>query len=117
MQTNLEKKAIEKRNIYDTLNDTSIFGGQGNEKHGNNPEDPYDINGGNSAKGGDESGSLSNHIYQNIDLTTGGDNEDIKSRERQLGYVVEGTDKYTFDKPYSSDLIDTNLNVGQVVIF
>lgn len=117
MQTNLEKNAIGKRNTYDTINDTALFGNQGSQVEGNTPEDPYDINGGDAGKGTDENVSFSNHIYPNIDLTKGGNLDDVKARERQLGYVVEGVDKYTFDNPYSSDLIDTSLNVGQVVIF
>lgn len=127
MQTNLEIKAITKRTKDSNINEEKIYGVTDNQVKGNSVNDQYDINGENNKKGGDEDGSLVDHLH-GFDLTTGGDKSDVKEREKQLGYAINGINKYTIDNSYSSadagnsedvnySKIDTDLNIGQVVIY
>lgn len=127
MQTQLEIKGITKRAKDTMLNGSNTFGVKDNEVKGNSINDEYDINGADAKKGGSEEGSLVDHLH-GFNLTEGGDKEDIKAREKQLAYAIAGIQKYTFDNTYSDadagDCVDTNyskidteLNVGQVVIY
>jgi hypothetical protein len=124
MQTELEVKAIKKRLTDTTINSTKIFGVVGNEVKSNslNPGDEYDINGSKNRKGGENEGSLVNHLNSGFDLTTGGDFIDTKERQKQQAYVIPGTKSYSEDKPYAdlvtgASKIDTSKNIGQVVIW
>ena len=118
MQTQLEKNAIEKRNISDTSNAMLIFGNQKDATNGNTKDSEYDINGSNARKGHESFISVSDHTIRNIDMdNNGGDIIDIEARKKQLTYTIEGVERYTKENQYSSDLIDTSQNVGQVVIY
>lgn len=127
MQSGLEVKAIKKRVKDTTVNGEKIYGVIGNEVKGNSVNDEYSINGDNARKGGKEEGSLVDHLH-GFDMTTGGDVEDQKARTTQLGFAIAGINKYTVNDSYSdADIgdcedvnygkIDTDLNIGQVVIY
>lgn len=122
MQTELEVKAIKKRTTDTVLNGTKVFGVDGNKVTGNNTSNEYDINGADARKGGESTGSLVDHLNSKFDLSTGGDAEDIKARERQQSYVIPGLQTYSAENIYSDAdniKIDTSINVslGQVVIY
>lgn len=122
MQTDLEVKAIKKRTTDTLLNSTKIFGVKGNEVKGNSsqPGDEYDVNGANARKGGASTGTLSNHLNQGFDLSTGGDAVDTAERQKQQSYVIPGHITYNKQNYYSdaNDIkIDTSGNIGQVVIY
>jgi hypothetical protein len=127
MQSELETKAITKRTKDTTLNGKKVYGVTDNQVKGNNADDEYNINGDDAKKGGNSDGSLVDHLYK-LDMSTGGDVEDQKARTKQLGYTIAGINKYTVDSSYSdADIgdcedvnygkINTDLNVGQVVIY
>jgi hypothetical protein len=127
MQTQLEIKGITKRAKDSTINSTKTYGVKDNEVKGHNINDQYDINGEDARKGGDEKGSLVDHINK-LDMSTGGDKVDQAARNRQLSYAIPGIAHYTFDSAYADadagqavdtnyTKIDTSLNIGQVVIY
>ncbi len=120
MQTRLEVKGIKKRTDDAVTNANKVFGVSGNEVQGRNHEKGYDINGGDARKGGNSAGSISNHLNNGFDFTTGGDSADIANRDRQLSYVIPGQVTYSA-KNYYSDVddikIDTSKNIGQVIIY
>lgn len=126
-QTNLELKAISKRTKDSNLNDEKLFGVTDNQVKGHSINDEYDINGEDNKKGGDGLGSITDHLHS-FDFTTGGDKVDVKEREKQLGYTINGINKYTSVEPYSTADVgssedtsyknfSTELNIGQVVIY
>ena len=127
MQTQLEIKGITKRAKDTMLNSTNVFGVKDNEVVGSSINNKYDINGDDAKKGGEEKGSLVDHL-RGFDLTVGGDKEDTKARDKQLAYAIPNIKKYTVETTYSDadtgesvdanySKIDTSLNIGQVVIY
>ena len=127
MQSELEAKAISKRIKDIKQNGEKLFGVNGNQVSGNNSDKEYPIDGSNSRKGGESQGSLVDHLHA-FDFTTGGDVEDVKARNRQLSYEIPGINKYDLKNTYSDadagicgdvdySKIDTDLNIGQVVIY
>ena len=92
-QTNLELKAISKRTKDSNLNDEKLFGVTDNQVKGHSINDEYDINGEDNKKGGDELGSITDHLHS-FDFTTGGNKVDVKEREKQLEYAINGINKY-----------------------
>lgn len=127
MQTQLEIKGITKRAKDTAINTTKVFGVKDNEVKGSSIENEYSIEGDDARKGGNEAGSLVNHLNK-LDMTTGGDNVDQTARAKQLAYTIPGIQKYSVDDTYSDadagisvdanySKIDTDLNIGQVVIY
>lgn len=105
MQSQLEAKAIKKR-IVDTV--SNKFGA----------DNEYDIS--DAKKGGEGTGSISDHTLLLPDFSTGGGNMDINGNPSipysgRLGNTL--INNYKEGHGYSTDVtIDTSLNVGQVII-
>lgn len=121
MQTKLEVKAIKKRTDYSLKNSTTKYG-VNKDVTGKSLEEGkgYEIDGKKAVKGGDENGTLSNHINTSFDFSKGGSNEDKFQRDKQLGYVIQGINSYSKDNFYSDAdniLINTDDNKGQVIIY
>ena len=105
MQSQLEIKAIQKRVVDKVANQFST----------DNQYSEAD-----ALKGGDSTGSISDHTVTSPDFSTGGGVMDINGNPSipysgRLGNTAINT--YSVNKGYSTDVtIDTSLNVGQVVI-
>ena len=102
MQTDLEKKAIEKRLEANVKNDYNVM----------NAYDESD-----AKKGGDSTGSMFTHTRINPDMTSGGSPVDVQIRKEQLIMVAPDHQRYYPGKGYGKEVsIDTSLNVGQITI-
>jgi hypothetical protein len=105
MQSTLEAKAIKKRIIDQVSNQFGI-------------DNEYDIS--DAKKGGEGTGSISDHTLTSPDFSTGGGEMDINGNPSipysgRLGNTLINTYKEGYG--YSTDVtIDTSLNVGQVII-
>lgn len=105
MQSKLEAKAIRKR-VEELVSN----------KFGTNNE--YDIS--DAKKGGDGTGSVSDHTLISPDFSTGGGEMDINGNPSipysgRLGNTL--INEYREGHGYGIDVtIDTSLNVGQVII-
>ena len=120
MQTEVEVKAIKKRTEDLVVNSSKIYGVNGNEVKGYSSSEGDEYSAESAKKGGETEGSLVNHLNNGFDLSTGGDSEDKKNREKQQSYVIPG--KVTYNKEnYYSDVddikVDTSGNIGQVIIY
>lgn len=100
MQSQLEVKSITKRIKDIAKNGEKLFGVNGNQTKGSNVYDEYDIEGSKNRKGNNDQGALVDHLHS-FDISVGGDNEDFKARERQLGYQIPGLNKYDKENTYS----------------
>lgn len=127
MQTELEVKAIKKRTVDIKQNGEKLFGVSGNQVKGSDITNEYDIEGSKNRKGGENQGSIVDHLHP-IDLSSGGNIEDQKSREKQLSYTISGINKYDDKNTYSDadagnvgdvsySKIDTSENIGQIIIY
>ena len=105
MQSNLEAKAIKKRIVDSVANQFTTS----NEYSASD-----------ALKGGDSTGSISDHTVTNPDFSTGGGVMDINGNPSipysgRLGNTL--INEYREGHGYGIDVtIDTSLNVGQVVI-
>lgn len=117
VQTKLEQEAIAKRKIDDQTNISKIFGVKNDQSSGYDSDNQYNED--KARKGGDETGSITDHLHK-LDLTSGGSYTDKTARNTQTAYVIPDTNSYSAENIYSDAdncLIDTSLNVGQVVIY
>jgi len=102
MQSNLEKKAIVKRNQLEVKNDFD-------------PNKEYSDK--DAQKGGTGTGSLVNHTLSYFDTSTGGSVVDQAERNKEMLYVQPGLNRYTPENGYGVEVtIDTSLNVGQYIV-
>jgi len=99
MQSNLEKKAIVKRNELEVKNNFD----QTNEYSDKN-----------SKKGGTGTGSLVDINTPYFDTSSGGSSVDQLERNKQSLYTSQGLTRYTSEQGYGEQItIDTSLNKGQ----
>jgi len=102
MQSNLEKKAIVKRNELEVKNDFD-------------PNKEYSEK--DAKKGGTGTGSLGDHTSNYFDTSSGGSVVDQNERNKETLYTPQGLNRYTPGQGYGEEItIDTSLNIGQYIV-